>query len=59
MILLIFFLSFSTYCLAKKLYKAKDYKENNELVNIIKSGIIDLKDEIKKMSRRNRKWKTR
>ena len=48
MILLISFLSFSTYCFGKKLYKAKDYKENNELVNIIKSGIIDLKDEIKK-----------
>ena len=36
---------------AKKLYEAKDKKENNELVNVIKSGIIDLKDEIKKMSK--------
>ena len=26
-------------------------KENNELVNVIKSGMIDLKDEIKKMSK--------
>ena len=39
----------------KKSYKAKDYEENNELVNVIKSGIIDLKDDIKKMSKRNRK----
>ena len=37
--------------LAKKLYETKDKKENNELVNVIKSGIIDLKDEIKKMSK--------
>ena len=37
--------------LTKKLYETKDKKENNELVNVIKSGIIDLKDEIKKMSK--------
>ena len=30
--------------LAKKLYETKDKKENNELVNVIKSGIVDLKD---------------
>ena len=28
----------------KKLYETKDKKENNELVNVIKSGIVDLKD---------------
>ena len=36
--------------LTKQLYKIKNKKENNELVNVIKSGLIDLKDEIKKMS---------
>ena len=35
----------------KQLYKIKDKKENNELANVIKSGIIDLKDAIKKMSK--------
>ena len=34
----------------KKLYKLKNEKENNELVNVIKSRIIDLKHEIEKMS---------
>ena len=37
--------------LTKQLYKIKNKKENNELVNVIKSGLIDLKDEIKKMSK--------
>ena len=41
--------------LAKKLYETKDKKENNELVNVIKSGIIDLKDEIEKMSEDEKK----
>ena len=36
--------------LIKQLYKIKNKKENNELVNVIKSGLIDLKDETKKMS---------
>ena len=27
--------------LVKKLYETKDKKENNELVNVIKSGLID------------------
>ena len=36
--------------LIKQLYKIKNKKENNELVNAIKSGLIDLKDETKKMS---------
>ena len=37
--------------LVKELYETKDKNEDNELVNVIKSGIIDLKDEIKKMSK--------
>ena len=36
--------------MTKQLYETKNKKENNELVNVIKSGLIDLKDEIKKMS---------
>ena len=36
--------------LVKKLYEAKDKKRNNDLVNMIKSGLSDLKDEIKEMS---------
>ena len=40
----------SLIILAKKLYKIKNEKENNELANVVKSGIIDLKYEIKKMS---------
>ena len=35
--------------LAKKLFKIKDKKKNNELVNLIKIKLNDLKDEIKKM----------
>ena len=34
--------------LTNQLYKRKKKKENNELVNVINSGLIDLKDEIKK-----------
>ena len=37
--------------LAKKLYETKDKKKNNELVNVIKSGLIDLKDQIEKISK--------
>ena len=37
--------------LTKQLYNIKIKKENIELVNVIKSGLIDLKDEIKKMSK--------
>ena len=37
--------------LAKKLYATKNTNKNNELVNVIKSGLIDLKDEIEKMSK--------
>ena len=36
--------------LTKQLYKIKKKKENNKLVNVIKSGLIDFKNEIKKMS---------
>ena len=36
----------------KKLNETKDKKENNELVNVIKSGLIDLEDKIKKMSKK-------
>ena len=37
--------------LAKKLFKIKDKKKNNELVNLIKIKLNDFKDEIKKMSK--------
>ena len=36
--------------LTKQLYKIKNKNKNNELVNLIKSGLSDLKDEIKEMS---------
>ena len=36
--------------LTEQLYKIKNKKEGNELVNVIKSGLIDLKEEIEKMS---------
>ena len=41
--------------LVKKLYDTKYKKENNELVNVIKSGLIDLKDEIEEMSEDEKK----
>ena len=41
--------------LAKKLYDIKDKKKNNKLVNVIKSGLIDLKHEIEKMSEDEKK----
>ena len=34
----------------KHLYELNDRKKNNLLVNTIKSGLSDLKNEIKKMS---------
>ena len=37
--------------LAKTLFKTKDKKKNNDLVNEIKSGLRDLKDQIEKMSK--------
>ena len=36
--------------LAKKLFETKDKKKNNDLVKLIKSGLHDLKNEIKEMS---------
>ena len=38
------------HALAKKLYKTKTKKENNQLVKLIKVRWINLKDEIKKIS---------
>ena len=35
--------------LVKQLYKSKNKKDNNKLVHVIKSGLSDLKDEIKKI----------
>ena len=42
--------------LAKQLFETKNKNKNNELVNVIESGLIDLKDEIKKMSKREKKY---
>ena len=41
--------------MAKKIYETKDKKENNELVNVIKKGFIDLKNKIKEMSEDKKK----
>ena len=35
--------------LVKQLYKSKNKKDNNKLVHVIKTGLSDLKDEIKKI----------
>ena len=40
---------------SKKLYERKDKKKNKEFVNVIKSGLCDLKDEIKKLSEDEKK----
>ena len=40
----------SSTVLRKHLYEIKNKKQSNELVNVIKSGLIDLKDKLKKMS---------
>ena len=42
-----YFYSLVPNTLAKKLYDTKDQKENNELVNVIKSRLIELKNKIK------------
>ena len=34
----------------KKLYEIKNKNKNNKLVNVIKSGLSDLKDKIKEIS---------
>ena len=35
----------------KFIYNTNDKKKNNDLINVIKIGLSDLKDEIKKMSK--------
>ena len=37
--------------LAKKVFKTKNKNKNNGLINVIKSGLSGLKDEIKEMSK--------
>ena len=37
------------YALLKDLYQTNDKEKNNKLVNVINSGLKDLKEEIKKM----------
>ena len=41
----------SPAALTEQLYKIKNKMENNELVNVIESGLVDLKNNIKKMSK--------
>ena len=43
--------------LAKKLYETKDKKKSNKLVNVIKSGLSDLKNKIKEISEDEKKNK--
>ena len=43
--------------LAKELYKIKNKYKNDKLVNVIKSGLIDLKNKIKEMSEDEKKLK--
>ena len=43
-------LKISTYYFDKKIYEMKNKKENDKLVNVIKSGLIDLNNKIKEMS---------
>ena len=45
-----YFRSAAPTVLAKTLFETKDKKKNNDLVNVVKSGLCDLKDEIEKMS---------
>ena len=47
----------SPTALTEQLYKIKNKNKSNELVNLIKSGLIDLKDEIEKMSKEEKKIK--
>ena len=42
----------------KYLYQTNDKEKNNELVNMINSGLKDLKGEIKKMPKEEKKLKT-
>ena len=43
--------------LAQKLFETKNKNKNNDFVNVIKSGLRDLKDEIEKMSEYETKLK--
>ena len=43
--------------LTKKLYEIKNKKESDKLVNVIESGLIDLKNKIKAMSENDKKKK--
>ena len=47
----------SPTALKEQLYKIKNKNKDNELVNVIKSGLTDLKDEIEKMSKEEKKSK--
>ena len=42
--------------LAKEVFAAEDKKKNNKLVNVINSGLIDLKKEIEEMSEEQKKF---
>ena len=46
-----------TSALAEKLFETKDKNKNNDFVNVIKSGLPDLKDETKKLSEDEKKIK--
>ena len=41
--------------MAKKLYEIENRKRNNKIVNVIKTGLSDLKDKIKEMSKHEEK----
>ena len=45
--------------LAKKVFETKDKNKNNNLVNVMKSGLRDLNNEIEKMSEDGKKITTR
>ena len=47
----------SPTALTEQLYKIKNKNKNNELVNVIESRSTDLKNEIKKMTKREKKSK--
>ena len=49
------YLGFQTpSALLKNLYNLNDEAKNNDLVNVIKSGLKDLKEEIKEISKEER-----
>ena len=49
------FRSVSPSALIKQLYETENIQKNNMLVNVIKSGLSDLKDEVKEMSEGEKK----